>query len=287
MKTKHFLYFSIIGLTMSYCFSADQFSEIRQFRSEMNLLRERIGRNLDSMDSRMEKLKRTFEDPNWKKKQAKPPVQQTNFTPSKPRPSLPPPTSNNRTIPPAMNREVITDTPVQSKKKIVTSNWAFPIIRRISGSVFFNEEGSVNAKPLAEGHLVRSKTLFTVPAQGELVLSFPIKAAIWAGENSRVIVSPQEDGKYEVFLKNGTVSALLDPDVDRTKLPTMLIRTRSGIAEAKGTFYAVTEYKGQAYTAVKKGTVKKDTTPPTKPDFSAYLKKAKQQQVAGKSARSK
>ena len=277
----------MIGLTMSYCFSADQFSEIRQFRSEMNLLRERIGRNLDSMDSRMEKLKRTFEDPNWKKKQAKPPVQQTNFTPSKPRPSLPPPTSNNRTIPPAMNREVITDTPVQSKKKIVTSSWAFPIIRRISGSVFFNEEGSVNTKPLAEGHLVRSNTLFTVPAQGELVLSFPIKAAIWVGENSRVIVSPQEDGKYEVFLKNGTVSALLDPDVDRTKLPTMLIRTRSGIAEAKGTYYAVTEYKGQAYTAVKKGTVKKDTTPPTKPDFSAYLKKAKQQQVAGKSAKSK
>ena len=102
MKTKHFLYFSMIGLSMSYCFSADQFSEIRQFRSEMNLLRERIGRNLDSMDSRMEKLKRTFEDPNWKKKQAQPQVQQTNFTPSKPRPSIPPPTANNRTIPPAI-----------------------------------------------------------------------------------------------------------------------------------------------------------------------------------------
>lgn len=287
MKTKHFFYFSIIGLSMSYCFSADQFSEIRQFRSEMNLLKERIGRNLDSMDLRMEKLKRTFADPNWKTKEIRPSVQPTNLTPTKPRLSLPPPNHNRPTVLPTKNLEVIAQPPVQSKKKLITSNWAFPTIRRISGSVFFNEEGSVNAKPLAEGHLVRSKTLFTVPAQGELVISFPIKAAIWAGGNSRIVVSPQEDGKYEVYLKNGTVSALLDPDVDRTKLPTMLIRTRSGIAEAKGTFYAVTEYKGQAYTAVKKGTVKKDTTPPTKPDFSAYLKKAKSQQVAGKSARSK
>ena len=105
------------------------------------------------------------------------------------------------------------------------------------------------------------------------------------GGKSRIVISPVKNGKYELFLKNGTVSAMLDPHTDRANLPKLLIRTRTGVAEATGTFYAVTEYKGQAYTAVKKGTVDKKTTPPAKPDFSAYLKKAKAKTDIGKSAR--
>ena len=73
-------------------------------------------------------------------------------------------------------------------------------------------------------------------------------------------------------MRNGTISALLDPDRDKLNSPVFAIRTKSGVTEATGTFYAVTEYKGQAYAAVKKGKVKKETIPPTKPDFSAYLK---------------
>ena len=58
------------------------------------------------------------------------------------------------------------------------------------------------------------------------------------------------------------------------------------MTEATGTFYAVTEYKGQTYTSVKKGEVKKKTTPPAKPDFAAYLKRAKSKAASEKSSRS-
>ena len=39
------------------------------------------------------------------------------------------------------------------------------------------------------------------------------------------------------------------------------IRTLSGVAEAVGTYYAVTEYNGQSYTSVKKGDQEKDHPP--------------------------
>ena len=76
-------------------------------------------------------------------------------------------------------------------------------------------------------------------------------------------------------LRVGTISALLDPNRDRNRDPAFAVRTHSGVTEATGTFYAVTEYKGQTYSAVKKGRVVKKTVPPTKPDFSAYLKQYK------------
>ena len=40
------------------------------------------------------------------------------------------------------------------------------------------------------------------------------------------------------------------------------------------------------YTSVKKGEVKKKTTPPAKPDFAAYLKRAKSKAASEKSSRS-
>jgi ferric-dicitrate binding protein FerR (iron transport regulator) len=98
-------------------------------------------------------------------------------------------------------------------------------------------------------------------------------------------VSPEENGRYEVDLQLGTVSALLDPMRDKDKDPAFAIRGSGGVTEATGTFYAVTEYKGQTYSAVKKGTVKKKTVPPAKPDFAAYLKKAKSKTNDGKSSK--
>ena len=53
------------------------------------------------------------------------------------------------------------------------------------------------------------------------------------------------------------------------------VRTAQGVTSATGTFYAVTEYKGQTYGKVKKGAVKRKVTPPGKPDFAAYLSKTK------------
>ena len=112
---------------------------------------------------------------------------------------------------------------------------------------------------------------------------YPAKIVARFGENTRAVVEPEEDGRYEVDLQLGTVTALLDPKRDKEKEPAFAIRGSGGVTEATGTFYAVSEYKGQTYTAVKKGEVKKKTTPPAKPDFSAYLKKAKAKADVGKS----
>ena len=47
----------------------------------------------------------------------------------------------------------------------------------------------------------------------------------------------------------------------------------SGVVEARGTFYAITEYKGQTYSAVKKGKIYKKESPPTMSDFASYEEK--------------
>ena len=108
-----------------------------------------------------------------------------------------------------------------------------------------------------------------------LIVSFKGKTAVGFAENSRAVLGPPMNNQQTIDLRNGTVSAYLDPERDRSKSPRFAIRTRSGLVEATGTFYAVTEYKGQAYTAVKQGTIKKTPSAPTSYDFAAYIKKSK------------
>lgn len=139
---------------------------------------------------------------------------------------------------------------------------------------------------------VELKARFTVPtlvvtsAGSEVFISFPGKISARVGENSRVVIGPAVDNMYELDLRLGTVTARLDPERDRKHEPAFAIRTKDGVTMATGTYFAVTEYKGQSYTAVKKGEVKKKTTPPAQPDFSAYLKKPKPKEEVGKSTRS-
>ena len=150
----------------------------------------------------------------------------------------------------------------------------FPRVEQTRGLVSMYDRKSGSFVPVAIGTSIKKKQLFSVPDDGELIVSFPSKIAALVGENSRVVFGPAEKGRYEVDLRSGTVSALLDPERDKASSPSFAVRTKSGVTEATGTFYAVTEYKGQSYSAVKKGNVKKETTPPAKPDFSAYLKKS-------------
>ena len=150
----------------------------------------------------------------------------------------------------------------------------FPRVEQTRGLVSMYDQKSGSFVPVTIGASIKKKQLFSVPDGGELIVSFPSKIAARVGENSRVVVGPAEKGRYEVDLRSGTVSALLDPERDKANAPSFAVRTKSGVTEATGTFYAVTEYNGQSYSAVKKGNVKKVTTPPAKPDFSAYLKKS-------------
>jgi hypothetical protein len=134
--------------------------------------------------------------------------------------------------------------------------------------------------PVNDGETVKTKTLFVIPSGSELVISFVGKSAVRFGENSRVVFGPAEKNKQFIDLRSGTVSAYLNPERDLLSSPQFGIRTRSGTIEATGTFYAVTEYNGQAYTAVKSGTVKKSRKAHLKLDFASYLEKPSSNQVS-------
>lgn len=150
-----------------------------------------------------------------------------------------------------------------------------PVVEEVRGQVSYYSEEFGTFTPVARGFKVEKPVLMLISADSYAVVSFTGKIAARLGENTRIVVSPMQDGKYEVDLRVGTISALLDPNRDRNRDPAFAVRTHSGVTEATGTFYAVTEYKGQTYSAVKKGRVFKKTVPPTKPDFSAYLKQYK------------
>jgi len=159
--------------------------------------------------------------------------------------------------------------------RIQASQSPYPLVEELAGEVSRYQQDSQSFLPVLPGYEIKEPTLLVVAAGSELILSFPGRVAARVAENSRLVVGPAVDGRYEVDLRSGTLSALLDPDRDLSQDPSFAVRTLSGVTEAVGTYYAVTEYKGQSYTSVKKGKVQKKTTPPTKPDFSAYLKKKK------------
>ena len=150
-----------------------------------------------------------------------------------------------------------------------------PVVEEAKGQVSFYSEKLGTFMPVERGFKIDKPILMLTSSNSFAVVSFAGKIAARLSENTRIVVSPLQNGRYEVDLRVGTISALLDPNRDRKRDPVFAVRTHSGVTEATGTFYAVTEYKGQTYSAVKKGRVIKKTVPPTKPDFSAYLKQYK------------
>lgn len=163
---------------------------------------------------------------------------------------------------------------------------SLPKIAELSGLVSRYDEKSASFIPVRVGQSISEPTLLLTAAGAELMIAFPTQIVARFGENTQAVVGPEQDGRIEVDLQLGTLTALLDPERKKEGAPTFAIRGSGGVTEATGTFYAVTEYKGQTYTSVKKGEVKKETTPPAKPDFAAYLKRAKSKSGSEKSSRS-
>ncbi|SVE22093.1 uncharacterized protein METZ01_LOCUS474947, partial [marine metagenome] len=128
--------------------------------------------------------------------------------------------------------------------------------------------------PAAPGFVVDRPTLFVVAADSSLVFSCVGGIAGRVSENSRIVLAPAVDGAYEADLRKGTIAMLLDPDRPEGG-PSFAVRTAQGVTSATGTFFAVTEYKGQTYTKVKRGAVKRKVLQPTQRDFAAYLNKSK------------
>ena len=161
-----------------------------------------------------------------------------------------------------------------------------PKVAEITGLVNRYHQETSTFMPVELAEPFPEPTLIVTGEGSELYLSFPGRISARIGENSRVVLGPAVDGLFEVDLRLGTVTARLDPDRDQEQEPGFAIRTKDGVTRATGTYFAVTEYNGQSYAAVKKGEVKKKTTPPAEPDFSAYLKKATPKKDSGKSTRS-
>jgi hypothetical protein len=150
-----------------------------------------------------------------------------------------------------------------------------PRVELAEGMVVRYVPSSNSFLPVNDGEFVKVTTLFVVPSASVLIVSFKGQTAVRFGENSRAVFGPPANNEQVIDLRKGTVSAYLNPERDQSNSPRFGIRTRSGLVEATGTFYAVTEYKGQAYTAVKKGKIKKTPSAPTNSDFAAYIKKSK------------
>ena len=107
------------------------------------------------------------------------------------------------------------------------------------------------------GDLIKTQTLFVIPSNSELVVSFIGKAAARFTENSRVVLGPPQDGTQVVDLRNGTVSAYVNSHGEQDTSTSFIIHTHSGQFESSDAFFAVTEYLGQSYVDIKQGRVKK------------------------------
>jgi hypothetical protein len=156
-----------------------------------------------------------------------------------------------------------------------TESPVFPKVVAVSGFVSKYDHKNASFQPVQIGEFVNEQSLYITNEGSELILSYPSSIVARFGENTRAIVGPESDNRLEIDLQLGTVSALLDPDRNKETEPVFAIRGSGGVTEAVGTFYAITEYKGQTYSAVNKGVVAKKMTPPEKPDFSAYINNSK------------
>jgi hypothetical protein len=145
-----------------------------------------------------------------------------------------------------------------------------PKIEEITGSAFFYDENTESFVPVNTGMFIEKPTLFKTGENSELIFSCPGQIAVRISSNAKVVLAPAFENRYEANLRKGTITALLEPNRPADS-PRFAVRTFNGVTEAKGTLFAVAEYKGQTYTAVKKGKIDKQTLPPEKPDFSAYL----------------
>ena len=174
----------------------------------------------------------------------------------------------------------VVDDVVDDPWDLVEDNQTLPVeelprVEMAEGMVVRYVPSSNSFLPVNDGEFVKVTTLFVVPSASVLIVSFKGQTAVRFGENSRAVFGPPANNEQVIDLRKGTVSAYLNPERDQSNSPRFGIRTRTGLVEATGTFYAVTEYNGQAYTAVKKGKIKKTPITPTNSDFAAYIKKSK------------
>lgn len=104
--------------------------------------------------------------------------------------------------------------------------------------------------------VVVGTTVLTGPESRAVIVITP-RSAIRIAENSEVVIETVDEAaspsNVTINLKEGSLGALLKPNA-ATELD-FKVRTPSGVAAARGTFYSVAVKDGKGYAQVKEGRV--------------------------------
>ncbi len=136
------------------------------------------------------------------------------------------------------------------------------------GEVVVTAPGQADAQPLAAGDVVAVGSTVRTGAGARVVIVMTPRSAIRVAENSAVVIesvdADAEQPKVTVDLRDGSLGALLKPGEGAAI--DFQIRTPSGIAAARGTYFAVVVEDGVGYAQVKEGRVE---VIPQQPDAAA------------------
>jgi len=114
-----------------------------------------------------------------------------------------------------------------------------------------------NPTPVEKGDKVAVGSTIRTGADSRAVIVITPRSAIRVSENSEVIVETVDEEaspkRVMIDLKAGSLGALLKPNAAGEL--DFKVRTPSGVAAARGTFYAVVVEDGKGYAQVKEGRV--------------------------------
>lgn len=111
--------------------------------------------------------------------------------------------------------------------------------------------------PVKAGDKVAVGTTIKTGANSRAVVVITARSAIRISENSEVVIETVDEtakpNQVLIDLKDGSLGALLKPNAAGEL--DFKVRTPSGVAAARGTFYAVAVKDGKGYAQVKEGRV--------------------------------
>lgn len=118
------------------------------------------------------------------------------------------------------------------------------------------EEGGAEIE-LKAGDKVAVGTIVKTGADSRAVIVITPRSAIRIAENSEVVIETVDEEaspkQVMIDLKDGSLGALLKPNAAGEL--DFKVRTPSGVAAARGTFYAVAVKDGKGYAQVKEGQI--------------------------------
>lgn len=143
-------------------------------------------------------------------------------------------------------------TPIGVEKKVPETGKVTAVV----GTVTMSEAGQPE-RPMKVGDVVTVGTTIKTGANSRATVTMTTSSAVRIGPNSETVVAElvesKEAPKVLLDLKNGTMGALVKPEV-KGKMD-FKIKTPSGVAAARGTFYSVAVENGKGYVQTKEGEV--------------------------------